>query len=115
MSRLSPAELAELQATFSYVTNYESDDPFEPIDPITYVAPDGDTCLHVAARRGDVRAAELLIKAGVDINRKGDMSCTPLHCAKTKEMVMLLLANGAATDIVNEFGRSPIGQDDRPQ
>jgi len=106
---LTPSELAELEAAFAYVTNYESDDPFAKIDPLTYRAPDGDTCLHIAAHRGDARAVSLLIKAGLDVNLKGDMGCTPLHYARAPEVVVILLASGASTSIENEFGKLPMG------
>ena len=111
-SPLSPSELEELDAAFSYEANYDSDDPTEKIDPLTYRAPDGDTCLHIAARRGNLRAVELLIKAGLDVNRQGDMGCTPLHIARTSEIVAILLASGASTSIENEFGQAPIGRSD---
>ena len=67
-----------------------------PIEPLTYVAPDGDTCIHVASHRGNLRAVELLIKAGVDVNRQGDMGSTPLHYAATPEVAFFLIASGAS-------------------
>jgi len=106
---LSPIEYAELQATFSDLLNYESDDPCDPIDPLTYCAPDKDTCLHVAAHRGNLRAVELLVKAGLDVNQQGDMGYTPLHYAATPEVISFLLAHGASPSIKNEFGTSPVG------
>jgi ankyrin repeat protein len=106
---LSPSEVAELQAAFRDLLNYESEDPFAPINPLTYRAPDGDTCLHVAAHRGNLRAVELLLKAGLNINEQGDMGYTPLQYATTPEVVQLLLSRGASSTIVNEFGQSPIG------
>jgi ankyrin repeat protein len=106
---LSPSELAELGAAFVNVANYESDDPTEKVDPLTYRAPDGDTCLHIAAHQGNLRAVELLIKAGLDINLQGDMGYTPLHYARTPEIVSALLAAGALTSIENDFGTTPIG------
>jgi ankyrin repeat protein len=115
LARISAAELEELR-DFVYswhLINYESDDPCDEIDPLTYVAPDGDTCLHSAAFRGDLRAVELLVKAGLDVNQPGDMEMTPLHCADTPEMVAFLVANGARTDIVNLLGRSPLGRRNR--
>jgi hypothetical protein len=39
---------------FADLLNYEAQDPTSPIDPLTYRAPDGDTCLHIAAHRGDL-------------------------------------------------------------
>jgi ankyrin repeat protein len=107
--QLSPSEIAELKAAFSDLINYESDDPCAPIDPLTYVSPDGDNCLHIAAHRGNLRAVELLIKAGLDVNQQGDMGYTSLHYASTPEVVTFLLAKGASKAIKNEFGKSPIG------
>lgn len=109
LSKLTSEELAELQTAFSDLLNYESDDPCKPIDPLTYCAPDKDNCLHVAAQRGNLRAAQLLVKAGFNVNQQGDMGYTPLHYAATPELVSFLLAHGASTTIKNEFGTSPIG------
>lgn len=107
--RLTDNELLELKETFKDVINYESDDPCEPIDPLTYVAPDEDNCLHIAAWRGNVRAIQLLIKAGVNVNKTGDMGETPLHIAirnGNDQIVKALLIAGAKTDIISEFGDS---------
>ena len=112
MRELLPSELAELRATFADVLNYESDDPTEPIDPLEYVAPDGDTCLHIAAYRGNLRAVELLVKAGLNIDQPGDMGSTPLHYASKPEIISFLLASGASTTIKNEFGQFPIKSDE---
>lgn len=114
-SELTTAEREELEGLFHeyYLINYEHDDPCAPVDPLTYVAPDGDTGLHIASRRGDLRAVELLIKAGLELNRQGDMGYTPLHSASTPEIVALLLSKGARVDVINEFGKSPIGLNDR--
>lgn len=107
-AELTQAELDELATAFSDVTNYESDDPTEPVDPLTYRAPDDDTCLHIAARRGDLRALELLLKAGLDINGRGDMGTTALHCAKTKKAAEFLIECGASLEVMDEFGRLPL-------
>lgn len=112
---LTSEELAELNHCFRDELNYESDDPLEPIDLLTWIAPDDDTPLHVAAWRDDVRAIELLIKAGVDVNAQGDMSSTALHIASSKgnkKIQDLLLNNGASTEIVNEFGLKPLQTSD---
>jgi ankyrin repeat protein len=108
---LSEKELAELAQEFTDVMNYDSDDPTESIDPLTYQAPDGDSCLHIAASRNNHRAVALLLKAGVDVNGKGDMGCTPLHYAvmnSSREVVELLLRHGASKTIKNEFGVLPM-------
>jgi hypothetical protein len=46
----------ELQEIFSDLIDYESDDPLKGIDPITYRTPEGDSCLHIAAIRGDLES-----------------------------------------------------------
>lgn len=107
--QLTAGELSELQSAFRDLLNYEADDPTAPIDPLSHVTPEGDTCLHIAALRGDVRSIDLLLKAGLDVNRQGDMGYTPLHYARTRAVVDLLLAHGASTSIKNEFGSSPVG------
>jgi ankyrin repeat protein len=99
--------MAQLVDAFSDLINYESDDPTAPIDPVTYRAPDGDTCLHIAALRGDVRSTTLLIKAGVDVNASGDMDSTPLHYADDPQIIGLLLAAGASNSAKDGFGRTP--------
>lgn len=99
--------VAELRRTFSDLLNYDANDPLEPIDPLTYRSPEGDTCLHIAALRGDLRSVQLLLEAGLDVNDLGDMGNTPLHYARKRgheEVVQLLLRQGANPNIRNEFG-----------
>lgn len=110
---LTEAERAELALVFRDVINYESDDPFTPIESLTYRAPDGDTCLHIAAHRGNLRAVQLLVRAGLNVNDLGDMGYTPLQYARTQEVVDFLLQNGADPNIKNEFGQSPVGWSDK--
>lgn len=114
-TELTASEREELDAFFRayYLINYAEDDPCAPIDPSTYVAPDGDTGLHIASQRGDLRAVELLVHAGLDLNRQGDMGYTPLQYALTPEIVAFLFSKGARVDVVNEFGKSPMGWNDR--
>lgn len=72
---------------------------------------DGDTPLHVVARRGDRHAVGLLIEAGADVNAIGDMGETPLHVAIAQgdeEIIYLLLSGGARTDIRSEFGQTAV-------
>jgi len=63
--------------------------------------------LHIAARRGDIRAVQLLVKGGLDVNRQGDMGYTPLHCAKNQDIFAFLIGSGALTSIENSFGKLP--------
>lgn len=115
---LTKAEVLELQEIFRDVPNYDSEDPLEPVDPLTYEAPDGDNCLHIASSNGDVRAMELLLKAGIDVNSIGDIGCTPLHyvySSKNSEAIDLLIRNGASKTIKNELGVFPMREGKRGQ
>ena len=99
-----------LQQKFADVLNHTADDIAEPIDPLTYISPEGDTCLHLAAIRGDEEAVKLLLDAGLDVDAKGDMGNTALHYALTRKhlpVAVLLIERGASQDIENEFGRMP--------
>jgi len=116
--KLSEAELRYLQERYKDLINYQSDNVDDPIDPLTYTRPDEDNLLHIAAYRGDLRSVELLIKAGLDVNKPGDMGYTALHYAyqknkpdvflkERKDVIEFLLAHGASPDIRNEFGTLP--------
>ncbi len=96
-----------LEAAFRHILNYDADDPMQPVDPLTYVTPEGDSCLHIAAARGDLQAVRFLLDAGLDVNRQGDMGNTALHYAKTEEIARLLLEHGASAKVCNEFGKLP--------
>lgn len=59
---------------------------------------DGDNALHCVVHWGDVLAAKVLIEAGIDVNKAGDLGYTPLHVAcmhGNLEMVRLLIDSGA--------------------
>jgi ankyrin repeat protein len=61
-------------------------------------ATDGDNALHCVVRWGDHAAARVLIDAGIDVSKAGDLGYTPLHVACMKgdpEMVRLLVKSGA--------------------
>lgn len=104
---LTEKEVQEIQARYSYLTNYEAEEPDAPIDPVTYVDSNGDSLLHLAAQQGDTRTVDLLLRVGIDINQLGDMGNTALHYAKTEEMAHLLISHGASIDVYNEFGKQP--------
>jgi ankyrin repeat protein len=108
--QLTADEIAELQRRYGYLTNPQAIDVDDPILPLAYFDASGDGLLHVAARLGDARTVGLLLRAGIDVNQRGDMGCTALHYAhmyRKAGVMHLLLSNGAATNIVNEFGRVP--------
>lgn len=72
----------------------------------------GHTPLHVAAKVGNPEAAILLIKYGVDINRKTIDTCqTPLHIGAANrhlEFVETLLVYGAEVNASDDEGRTPL-------
>jgi hypothetical protein len=103
--KLNEAEVQELQKKYSYLTNYEADEPDAPIDPLTYVDSNGDSLLHIAAQSSDVRTVELLLNAGIDVNQTGDMGNTALHYATDENLARLLLSRGASVEVYNEFGK----------
>ena len=107
MGKLTALEIRELREKYRHLINYQADDPLSPIDPLAYVDSNGDTLLHIAAQGGDLRTTELLLKAGMDPNRAGDMRSTALHYAKTRDVAALLRAHGASNQIRNEFGKLP--------
>jgi ankyrin repeat protein len=107
---LTESEIAEIQERYSDRLNYGADDILSPIDPLTYVQPDGDGLLHIAAIRGDARTISLLLEAGLDPNSIGDMGETPLHYAYSfdhNDVVKILLEHGANPNIRSEFGLLP--------
>ena len=70
---------------------------------------DGDNALHCVAHWDDFAAAKVLISAGINVNKAGDLGYTPLHIACMKgnfEMVKLLVDSGADLFAFNE-GDSP--------
>ena len=70
----------------------------------------GDTPLHSLAWQNDAEGAEILIRAGADVNAVGEMGETPLHVAITQgnlELVRLLIVAGADPNIRSEFDETP--------
>ena len=107
---LSDENIELLQDRYSDLINCVDDDPFAPIEPMTYVDSNGDSLFHLATLRDDLNSVSILVDAGFDVNSAGDMGNTALHYAyhkKNPQMVELLKAAGARTDIRNLFGRCP--------
>jgi len=100
--------LAELRRIFSYDLEYGLDEAEKASsDPITHLTPEGDSCLHLAALRGDARAIALLLDLGAEIDQRGDMGSTALHYAaisRNWESFQLLLDRGADPNIINKIG-----------
>jgi ankyrin repeat protein len=71
---------------------------------------DSDTPLHTAITWGDLRATEVLILAGAELNALGEDGDTPLHHAIRMgefKIARLLIAHGARQDIRNVEGKRP--------
>jgi ankyrin repeat protein len=85
---------------------------FADCDPLTVnsAGASGDTPLHVAMWRGDLPAAEVLLRNGANVNGVGEKTETPLHVAirqRNVAGVQLLLTHGARLDARSEFDRTP--------
>lgn len=107
---LSSEELRELQVAFRDLLNYDAENPVAPINPLIYRAPDGDTCLHIAAFKNDLRSVRLLIDGGAEIDAVGDLGNSPLHVAVSHgylEVAKFLVSHGASLDLANEDGETP--------
>jgi ankyrin repeat protein len=98
----------ELKQLFAKIRNTGSyaDIDYSDVNACTN---DGDNALHCVILWGDIPAARMLITAGIDVNKAGDLGYTPLHIACMKgnaEMVRLLIENGASLFALSE-GETP--------
>jgi len=69
------------------------------------------TALHIAVAGERVRLAEQLIKSKCDVNVEDQWGFTPLHYAvvkRSKELVLLLTANGASVTAESSKGSNPL-------
>ena len=65
--------------------------------------------LHIAARLGHLKVAQILISHGANVNIQDGYGDTPLYGAVSKgkkEIVELLVAKGAELEVKNSFGRT---------
>lgn len=70
-----------------------------------------NTPLHIAAIRGDIENAKILLMHGADIEAKGDLSCTPLYDTVAQghyETAKFLLEQGADVHADNELDETII-------
>lgn len=70
-----------------------------------------DQLLHVASVNNDKESVEELLKAGADINAKGENGFTPLHYAVEQgnyNIVNLLIYFGANKSVKNEFNETAL-------
>ena len=80
-------------------------------DPNVGRPQDGWTPLQEAAQREIKGIAQVLLKAGADVNAKGTYGFTPLHMAvsrKQREVTELLLANHADPNAKDNEGHTPL-------
>ena len=98
--------LAYVGDLFPFHANWPGPGPVS----VSSAMPDGDTPLHFACAWGDMKAVALLLSAGAEVNRPGDMGITALGAAVRSchpQVAELLLRSGANAHLKSEFGTSP--------
>lgn len=68
----------------------------------------GTSPLSWASVQGNVSAARTLLEKGANVNQRGAIGQTPLHLARTSEMMQLLLSSGAMVESRDDRGRTPL-------
>ncbi|CAF2044051.1 unnamed protein product [Rotaria magnacalcarata] len=71
----------------------------------------GETIVHIAARKGDIKQLRKVLKAGANVNEGDNAGWTPLHEAVTKNQfkaARLLLKSGANANAPGPEGQTPI-------
>ena len=69
----------------------------------------GKTALHKAAKQGHLKMVKFLILNGASIHAKDyDNGKTPLHMAKTRNIVKFLIKKGAKVDEKDNLGLTPL-------
>jgi hypothetical protein len=82
-------------------------------DPGLVSSTDESDCtpLHYAASGGFLQLSRLLLERGADVNAESYDHEAPLHWAVLRrhdDVVQLLLANGANTEVRDDYGRTPL-------
>jgi len=71
----------------------------------------GETIVHIAARKGDLKQLKKVLKAGANVNEADNAGWTPLHEAVTKNQfkaARLLLKSGANSNAPGPEGQTPL-------
>lgn len=72
----------------------------------------GFTPLHIAAGQGELEIAQLLVRAGADVDARANEDLTPLHCAAMSgnlEIGIFLMDHGADSSAATSNGLKPTG------
>ena len=102
-----------LLTTISAVLLTGCSEPQQSVDPVAHQSDpisEVDSALLDAAKEGNIEAVKQHLANGADVNAKDD-GWTPLHNAagySTKEMVELLISNGANVNAKNDDGWTPL-------
>jgi ankyrin repeat protein len=84
----------------------------------TPTGPEGQTPLHMAARRGNLAVAEALLNGGASLEARDTKGEAPLRRAVNcghPDFVALLLAHGADVNTRDRHGRTPLQAARRPE
>ncbi len=73
-------------------------------------AAEASNSIHLLVERNDMEAVQRYVEGGGVLSSKNRYEETPLHLARTPEMIELLINAGADVNIENHFGDSPLLQ-----
>ncbi len=76
--------------------------------PINLKNIEGKTALHIAASQNNFPLTRLLLDKGASVNEQDNLGNTPLHLARSSEVVTALLDSGANPDLANKGGEMPV-------
>jgi ankyrin repeat protein len=113
-------EIAELLIAAGADVNAKDDDGYTPLDlAIDYEEIETADLLrkhggkhgtiHIAILGGDAEGVKEFLAGGADVNAKNRRGWTPLHYAKTKEVIKMLIKKGADVNAKNQQGWTPLG------